>query len=154
MRNTLGLVALVILTALFMGVVFAAAPSNSPVADFATKGDRDAVRTLLQQGADVNAAQGDGMTALHWAAELGDAEMAEMLIFAGANVEAETRAGHYTPLHVACRNGHAAVAEILLEAGSDVMARTMPAGSTPLHLAAASGSADIVRLCDALKEIL
>ena len=145
MRNTLGLVALVILTALFMGVVFAAAPSSSPVADFATKGDRDAVRTLLQQGADVNAAQGDGMTALHWAAELGDAEMAEMLIFAGANVEAETRVGHYTPLHVACRNGHAAVAEILLEAGSDVMARTMPAGSTPLHLAAASGSADIVR---------
>ncbi|TDI43981.1 MAG: ankyrin repeat domain-containing protein [Acidobacteria bacterium] len=143
MRNTLGFTAL-LLTALFMGVVFAAAPS-SPVADFATHGDRDAVRTLLQQGADVNAAQGDGMTALHWAAELGDAEMAEMLVYAGANVEAETRVGHYTPLHVACRNASAAVAEILLEAGSNVMARTMPAGSTPLHLAAASGSADIVR---------
>ncbi len=137
--------ALGILSALlFMGGVFAA-PSSSPVADFATQGDRDAVRTLLQQGADVNAAQGDGMTALHWAAELGDAEMAEMLVFAGANVEAETRVGHYTPLHIACRNGSVGVAEVLLKAGSNVMARTMPAGSTPLHLAAASGSADIVR---------
>ena len=144
MRTALGFTALLI-AALFMGVVFAAAPSSSPVADFATEGDRDAVRTLLQQGADVNAAQGDGMTALHWAAELGNAEMAEMLIFAGANVEAQTRVGHYTPLHVACRNASAAVAEVLLEAGSNVMARTMPAGSTPLHLAATSGSADIVR---------
>ena len=43
------------------------------------RGDRDAVRALLQQGADVNAAQGDGMTALHWAAERGDAEMTAML---------------------------------------------------------------------------
>ena len=145
MRIGLGLMALGILSALlFMGGVFAA-PSSSPVADFATQGDRDAVRTLLQQGADVNAAQGDGMTALHWAAELGDAEMAEMLVFAGANVEAETRVGHYTPLHIACRNGSVGVAEVLLKAGSNVMARTMPAGSTPLHLAAASGSADIVR---------
>ena len=132
MRYTLGFVALVILSlgaASFMGIVLAA-PSSSPVADFAIRGDRDAVRTLLQQGADVNAAQGDGMTALHWAGELGDAEMAEMLVYAGANVEAETRIGHYTPLHVACRTGNAAVAEILLEAGSDAMARTMPAGST------------------------
>ena len=63
------------------------------------KGDKDAVRALLKQGADVNAAQGDGMTALHWAARAGDAEMAQMLVYAGANVKATTRLGGYTPLH-------------------------------------------------------
>ena len=43
-------------------------PSDSPVADAARLGDVDTVRTLLQDGVDVNAAQGDGMTALHWPA--------------------------------------------------------------------------------------
>ena len=57
-----------------------------------------AVKALLKQAADVNAAQGDGMTALHWAAMNGDAELAQMLIFAGANVRATTRLGTYTPL--------------------------------------------------------
>src|SRR4051812_8232322 len=88
-----------------------AAPSNSPVADAAMRGDRQAVRALLQQGADVNAAQGDGMTALHHAAERGDAELTAMLLYAGANVSATTRIGQYTPLHVASEGGHVQVAE-------------------------------------------
>ena len=52
---------------------------------------RERVHTLLKQGADVSAAQGDGMTALHWAALHGDAELASMLLFAGANVRAPPR---------------------------------------------------------------
>src|SRR6478736_8578785 len=87
----------------------AAAPSTTPVADAAMKGDRDAVRALLKQGADVGAAQGDGMTALHWAAERGDAAMTEMLVYAGANVAAVTRIGQYTPLHLASQAGSAPV---------------------------------------------
>ena len=51
------------------------ARAGSRVADAAMRGDVAAVATLLQQGADVNAAQGDGMTALHWAAERGDREL-------------------------------------------------------------------------------
>ena len=49
---------------------------DAPVADAAQRGDVDGVRALLRDGADVNAAQGDGMTALHWAAHGGDAELA------------------------------------------------------------------------------
>src|SRR5574341_984382 len=77
------------------------AASTSPVADAAMRGDKEAVRALLKQGADVNAAQGDGMSALHWAAQRGDAELVSMLMYGGANVAVVTRIGQYTPLHLA-----------------------------------------------------
>jgi hypothetical protein len=73
------------------------------IADAAQSRDLAAVKKLLKEGADVNAAQGDGMTALHWAALNGDAEIAQMLLYAGANVSAKTRLGGYTPLHLARR---------------------------------------------------
>ncbi len=132
--------------ALLMTAWLGAAPSSSPVADAASKGDRDAVRTLLKQGADVSAAKGDGMTALHFAADRGDVAMIEMLVYAGANVAAVTRIGHYTPLHLASRAGNAAVAQALVKAGADVSARTTTSGVTPLHLAAASGNREVVTL--------
>src|ERR1044072_1206470 len=112
------------------------AASSSPVADAAMKGDRDALRALLKQGADVSAAQGDGMSALHYAAERGDVEMTEMLVYAGANVSATTRIGQYTPLHLASQTGSANVVDALLKAGANVGARTTTTGVTPLHLAA------------------
>jgi len=124
----------------------AAAPSSAPVADAAMRGDREGVHALLTQGADVNAAQGDGMTALHHAAERGDAELTAMLLYAGANVSAATRIGQYTPLHVASQAGSVAVAAALLKAGANVGARTTTTGVTALHLAAASGSPDLVTL--------
>src|SRR5450755_726128 len=83
---------------------FAAAPSE--VADAAMNKDKAAVRTLLQQKADVNAPQADGATALIWAARNDDADMADVLIKAGANVKAANREGA-TPLYAACVNGSA-----------------------------------------------
>ena len=119
---------------------------DSPVADAAQRGDLDAVRRLLRDGADVNAPQGDGMTALHWAAERGDGPLCEVLLYAGARVDAGTRIGHYTPLHLAARAAHPAVAEMLLEAGSDPSAATTNSGATPLHLAAASGDPRVIEV--------
>jgi len=120
------------------------AQSAAPVADAAMGGDRAAVKTLLQQGSDVNAAQGDGMTALHWAAMKNDAELAQMLVYAGANVKATTRLGGNTPLVIAARNGNAPVVDVLLKAGADAKGATST-GTTPLMLAAASGSVDAVK---------
>ncbi len=119
--------------------------SPSPVADAARAGERETVRSLLKDGVDVNAAQGDGMTALHWAALSNDGETAEMLLYAGANVQAATRLGAYTPLILATRSGHPAMVEALLNAGADVNQAT-GTGATPLMLAAASGRADAVSL--------
>jgi len=122
------------------------AASSSPVADSAMRGDRDGLRDLLKQGADVGAAQGDGMTALHWAAERGDAAMADMLVYAGANVSAVTRIGQYTPLHLASRTGSRAVVAALLKAGADPSVRSTTTGVTALHLAASSGNAEVVKV--------
>jgi ankyrin repeat protein len=115
---------------------------TAPVADAARTGDRDAVKALLKDGADVNAPQGDGMTALHWAAERGDVELTNILLYAGANLAGVTRIGQYTPLHIAARSGNAAVVKVLVAAKADVMARTSPTGVTALHLAAASGNVE------------
>jgi ankyrin repeat protein len=121
------------------------ADAESPVADAAMRGDLEAVRALVKQGADVNAAQGDGMTALHWAARKGELELVELLVYAGANPGAVTRNGAYTPLHLASQTGNAGVVRALLKAGANPDAHTSSGGATPLHFAAATGSAEAVR---------
>ena len=127
-----------VLVALCATTLWAAAAMDAPVAEAAARGDLESVRTLLRDGADVNAAQGDGMTALHWAALRGDAEMVSVLVYAGANVASTTRLGAYTPLHLASRDGRAEAVTLLIEAGSDPDAAATT-GVTPLHFAAAGG---------------
>jgi ankyrin repeat protein len=130
--------------ALIVGSISAAAAA--PIVDAAARGDSKEVRKLLRAGTDVNKSQGDGMTPLHWAAELGDADLAGILMYAGANKEAGTRIGSYTPLHLASRNGHAGVIEALLAAKANPEAVSSNSGVMPLHLAAASDNPDAVRL--------
>lgn len=145
---------LVLVVALVLTAALGAQQQASPVADAAMRGDRTAIRDLLKQGADVNGAQGDGMSALHWAAERGDAELADMLIYAGANIAAVTRIGQYTPLHLAAKSGSAPLTKALLKAGADVNARSTNSGASPLHLAASAGSAEIINiLLDAKADI-
>jgi ankyrin repeat protein len=121
------------------------AAGPAPVADAAMKRDKEAVRTLLKNGDDVNAAQGDGMTALHWAARNGDLELTQMLLYAGANVKAATRLGGYTPLLMAADQGHASVIAALVAGGADVKAANA-LGTTPLMLAAASGNPQAIAI--------
>jgi ankyrin repeat protein len=122
-------------------LLHAAAPAS--LVDAAMQGNRDAVRTMLKQGADVNTAQGDGMTALHWAAQKGDVELAKTLLYAGANVKAATRVGGYTPLLIAAKNGNAPMIETLTTGGADANSATMN-GTTALMFAAQAGNADAV----------
>ncbi|HEX6163856.1 MAG TPA: ankyrin repeat domain-containing protein [Vicinamibacterales bacterium] len=117
--------------------------ANADVADAAKARDAAAVKALLKNGADVNAAQGDGMTALHWAATNGDAALTQMLLSAGANIRATTRLGGITPLLMASQAGHAQVVAALLAAGADANSSTAT-GATALMLAARSGNTDTV----------
>ncbi|MEX0837685.1 MAG: ankyrin repeat domain-containing protein, partial [Gemmatimonadota bacterium] len=117
---------------------------ETPVADAAQANDAAQVRTLLQQGADVNAPQPDGLTALHWAALNDSQEIVDVLLYAGASLEPLTRVGGYTPLHLAARSGHASIVRLLLERGAEADPWTST-GVTALHFAAQANDAESVR---------
>ncbi len=140
MKRTLA--SLTLVGALGAGFLHAAAPAS--VVDAAMQGNRDAVKTLLKQGADVNTAQGDGMTALHWAVQKADLDLVKTLLYAGANIKATTRIGGYTPLLIASRNGNASMIDALLTGGADPNSATAN-GATALMFAAQSGFADAVK---------
>jgi ankyrin repeat protein len=107
------------------------------------RGDAAKVRALIAQRADVNQAQGDGMTGLHWAARGGQADVVTALLEGGANVKAVTRLGGYTPLHLAAQEGHGAIVRALLAKGAEAGAVTTT-GVVPLHFAAAAGNVDVI----------
>ena len=116
---------------------------DAPLADAAMRQDIDAVQDLIVRGADPDAAHGDGMTALHWAAQQGDVDIVALLLGAEADVEARTRLGNHTPLHVGSRSAQPRVVRALLAAGADARAVTTT-GATALHFAAGSGNAEAV----------
>jgi ankyrin repeat protein len=117
---------------------------SSSVADAAMKGDKAALRTLLQQKADVNQPQIDGATALHWAVFREDLESLDLLIGAGAKVDAANREG-VTPLAMACLYGNVSMINHLLKAGASAKERG-PNGQTALMLAARNGEPEAVRV--------
>ena len=121
-----------------------AAGRNVPLVEAARAADADAVRVLLEQQVDVDAAEGDGTTALHWAAYKADLETAQLLLRAGARVDARNRYD-VTPLALAAGRGAAPLVEALLNAGADANT-TLPEGETVLMTAARTGSVDVLRL--------
>jgi len=110
--------------------------------DAARNADKEALRALLKQGANVNAAEADGTTALHWATYRDDLEGADLLIRAGAKVNAANDLGA-TPLWTASQNANAALVRRLLQAGANPNAALL-LGETVLMAAAHSGNPDIV----------
>ncbi len=136
--HTAKLVLIVIL--LLHGSVVTAA--DSPLADAAQRQQTDRVQQLLHNGSDVEAAQVDRMTALHWAVYHDDVPSVKLLIQAGANVNATNRYG-VTPLSLACMNGETAVVNLLLDADADPSLSV--AGEPPLMTAARTGQIGPVR---------
>jgi ankyrin repeat domain-containing protein 17 len=134
-----------LLLAGLLAVTAAAAAPKSDVADAAMRGDKSAVRTLLQQKADVNVQQIDGTTALHWAVEANDVELADLLLRNGAKASAANKAGA-TPLLLAAENGNAAMIERLLSAGADPNTPLTKTSDTALMMAARTGKIDAVKV--------
>ncbi len=129
---------------LLVSITVTGAVTTAPVADAASRGDAVAVADLIRRHADINAAQADGMTAMHWAALNGDVKMLDLLLAAKAATDPVTRLGDYTPLHLAAERGNGAAVTRLLTAGSKATALTST-GVQPIHLAAESGGVDAVR---------
>ena len=130
--------------ALVLALTLRAAAADLSLVEAVKKGDAMAARALLAQRADVNTAEADGTTALHWAVELNDLDLTVALIRAGARAGAANRLG-VTPIHLAATNGNAAMIERLIAAGADANA-ALPAGETALMTAARTGNADAVQV--------
>src|SRR5262245_21335173 len=97
------------------------AAADGRLIDAIKSGDIRAADQVIAAGAvDVNAAEADGTTALHWALRRDDAALTERLIRAGANVNASNRYG-VSPLSLACINGNVEVVELLLNRGANLL---------------------------------
>ena len=120
----------------------ASAAADLSLIEAVKSGDQSTVSTLVQRGADVNAAAPDGATALHWAAHRDDLVSADLLIAAGADADATNDYG-VSPLSLAAENGSAAMADLLVAAGADVNA-WLPSGETVLMTASRTGNASVL----------
>ena len=121
--------------------------SRTALTEAASFGRVEIVRALLQKKVDVRAADGDGNTALHLAAEPGVmateaacVQIVRLLLAHGADARARKRAGHpkardITPLHLAALAGSTTIAEMLLAAGAEINAMDRPDLGTPLDWA-------------------
>lgn len=132
------------LVALIAGGLLAADGVRPALIDAVKNGDKVALRALIQKKADVNAADADGSTALHWASYRDDLESTDLLIRAGAKVNAATDLG-VTPLWPASENGNLVLVRRLLDAGANPNAALL-AGETSVMVAARSGYPDVVEL--------
>lgn len=122
-------------------------PADSLAAATA-RGDLHAVHALLAAGADANALDADGASALHAAAFAGYPDILKLLIDAGGRVN---QADHYgfTPLHAGAREGHVSVVRLLVERGADISAED-ESGLTPLQVARFMNREDVVKYITSL----
>jgi ankyrin repeat protein len=136
LRRRAGLIALLSLAGVGAG------GRGATLVNAAKRGDTVTVRALVQQHVDVNAAEADGTTPLHWVVRASDLKTAQLLVRAGANVNLANRYG-ITPLSLAATNGDASLVRMLLRVGADPNARG-PAGETILMTAARTGQVDVL----------
>jgi ankyrin repeat protein len=125
-----------------LALMCGSALADSPLADAIENGRRDLALELIQKGADVNAAQSDGATPLHWAAYRLDADLVERLLKSGARAATQNRYGA-SPLGEAAKAANAKIVALLLKAGAAVDAANKD-GETALMLAARTGSKEVM----------
>ncbi len=128
------------------GLLLAAGPASADdaLAQLIRSGDRDAAIEAIRDGAEVNAAQGDGTTPLHWAVYRLDPELVQALLANGAQPDVTNRYGS-SPLGEAVKTANIELVEMLLDAGADVEAPNED-GQTALMLSARAGSLEVAEL--------
>jgi ankyrin repeat protein len=121
-----------------------AAAADDTLAGLIQAGNRDAALKRIAAGADVNAAQGDGTTPLHWAVYRIDADLARALLERGAKPDVLNNYGS-SPLAEAVKVANARLVGMLLDAGSNAEVPNQE-GQTALMLAARTGSLEVAEL--------
>ena len=139
-RPSIGFVFAVLLA----GSAAAGAPADAPLVEAVRAGDPARLRALVDAGADVDQAEPDGSTPLHWAAWNADVEAVLLLLEAGAVANTGNRYG-VRPLSLACVSGSPGVVAALLDAGANPNT-TLTEGETALMTAARSGNVEVVEL--------
>ena len=129
---------------LWLAIAGTAAAADNSLAGLIQGGNRDAALKMIAAGADVNKAQGDGTTPLHWAVYKIDAELTRALLQRGAKPNVINSYGS-SPLAEAVKVADARLVGMLLDAGSDANVPNQE-GQTALMLAARAGSLDIANL--------
>jgi uncharacterized protein len=130
--------------ALLLALAAAIPAAAGELADLIQHGQRRQALEQIEAGADVNEAQGDGTTPLHWAVYRVDTELAAKLLAAGAKADVINAYGS-SPLGEAAKVAELPLVEMLLDAGADPDSPNAD-GQTVLMLAARSGSTAIAKL--------
>ena len=121
---------------------------NTPLHQAAMVGNTIKTKSLIAQGADINAKNENGETPLHFAARRGNLEIIELLISSGADIEAKENIYGSAPLLNAAVNGRKEVVALLLEKGANIEVKNSD-GLTPLHLTVGYGTTvhtDVIEL--------
>jgi uncharacterized protein len=116
---------------------------DAAVGSAVVRGDAAELRRVLRRGHSPDGKDAQGMTALYWAAYLGESEKVKILIDAGADIELKSWHGG-TPLMAACEKGKLEAARVLIRAGACIHRRIE--GKTALDLAKESGNQELVKL--------
>lgn len=139
---------------LVLSVALVASGCMSPLIDAANRGDVQTVRTLLEQGTQVDVEyvtyDKEGYpisgSALHWAARNGHVQVMKLLLEHGADINFREKVEGNTPLQLASENGQLEAVQFLLDRGANVNTKNDHWGLTPLHKAAWSGHLQIAKL--------
>lgn len=143
------LLALIVLLTTLGSVADDVTQRRTTIADAAEAQNNTQIHMMLKSGTDLNAAQADGMTAMHWATVHDDEKLVEELLTAGAKADAKNRYG-VTPLLLACSNGNCSIVDSLLRGGADPNV-VLDGGETVLMTAARTGRPEIVKSLIAAK---
>jgi len=138
-----GVIAKVVAAFLVISAGTLSAAEMSRVASLAEHGEWSTLSEVVAAGSDVNEAQVDGMTALHWAVWRDEVDAVKTLLEKGAVATAANRYG-VTPLSITCENGNGEIAKLLLAAGADANV-TLAGGETALITASRTGKIEVVR---------
>ncbi len=125
-------------------LVFAPFINAASLLESVRSGNQEAAFAALKQGADVNSAESNGTTALHWAVHNGNVELVEKLIKAGAKVNAMNNYGA-SPMSEAAELGNAGIVAALLKAGANVESPNAD-GETALMIVARSSNTETAEL--------